>query len=371
MESRAPYLALEAVVDLLDKIGPCPRDTIRYLESPQNFDVEVQRALDKIKSVEDIINMFKESTSDVNALPHALILLRRREEQNYHSLSVQFKTRHIASKASTQMNILRWGDAQKLFHAAEHSPATRTLAGWTFEKLAVGYISGSEIVEDPKQPVIGPFEQMRRIKSSAGFRFEHTSGIPRTYVNVLFTCLHKLISTNISGFSVEADGTMFQTTIDDNDLSPPANSSSTLNPLVRLPIRNRPVVTYSKAILPTLLLQETRCYAPMQRNNPLFDSFFVQLTQEFAVLWVFQMTITKDHGGSGKGVELLLQIREQVKSQHGKTVKVRYVLVAPLYSDRRITWTMPDEWRAVEGDVFVQYLDLTQFCGADDLVNLL
>lgn len=173
-------------MDLLDKIGPCPRDTIRYLESPQNFDTEVQRALDKIKSVEDIINTFKESTSDANALPHALILLRRREEQNYHSISVQFKTRHIASKASTQMNILRWGDAQKLFHAAEHSPATRTLAGWTFEKLAMGYLSGSEIVKDPKQPVIGPFEQMRRIKSSAGFRFEHISGKPLTYVIQIF-----------------------------------------------------------------------------------------------------------------------------------------------------------------------------------------
>lgn len=193
-ESRAPYQTLEAVVDLVDTIGPCPRDILRYLPEPRRFLAHIQRALEEIESVKDIINTFKESTSDMNALPHALILLRRREEHNHHSISVQFKTRHIASKASTQMNILRWSDAQKLFHAAEHSPATRTLAGWTFEKLAVGYISGSEIVEDPKQPVIGPFEQMRRIKSSAGFRFEHTSGIPRTYVNVLFTCLHKLIS---------------------------------------------------------------------------------------------------------------------------------------------------------------------------------
>lgn len=160
--------------------------------------------------------------------------------------------------------------------------------------------------------------------------------------------------------------------MDGAELAPPGNTSP--NPPVILPIQKRLVVTYGRAELPTLLLHETRCYVSMQRTNPLFDAFFVQVTQESVVLWVFQMTITKDHGGSTKGVEVLLQIREQVKSRYGiegKEVKVRYVLVAPLYSDRRITWTMPDEWSAVEGDVFVQYLDLTQFCGADDLVSIL
>jgi hypothetical protein len=62
-----------------------------------------------------------------------------------------------------------------------------------------------------------------------------------------------------------------------------------------------------------------RYYVPEYGNNPLIDSFLATINGSSADLWIFQMTIAEEHGGSKKGYPLVHDIirtlKDQLKSQ--------------------------------------------------------
>lgn len=105
-------------------------------------------------------------------------------------------------------------------------------------------------------------------------------------------------------------------------------------------------------------LDPTHYYRPKNTKNPLFDSFFLHEGDDDVVVWVFQMTIAKDHDGKTSGFDLLEDLVTRVmKKFTPKKVELKYVLVVPYYPDVAVRWNLSPAWVKAQGEVYVLYLD--------------
>jgi hypothetical protein len=106
-------------------------------------------------------------------------------------------------------------------------------------------------------------------------------------------------------------------------------------------------------------------WMPMTQNNPLFDAFIIEFKHSAqtidAVVWILQMTLSADHGGSSGSYELIKLIKAKAKEALFRKqleakvkvggVTVKYVLVSPI----RGRWKLPEKnWKSYEGDVYYQ-----------------
>lgn len=154
-------------------------------------------------------------------------------------------------------------------------------------------------------------------------------------------------------FAVNDDGTVTLNevpTLGDNSST---NSSQSFTPRTTL----RSVNTYND--IDECILGDTNIFRPTQMNNPLFDSFFLQKTENTIIIWVLQMTIAKQHGGAKKGFDILTKLRKRVKEKYSSmTVEMQYVLVVPYKcSGVAVQWNMSQGWKDLEGGVSALYLE--------------
>jgi hypothetical protein len=109
-------------------------------------------------------------------------------------------------------------------------------------------------------------------------------------------------------------------------------------------------------------------WLPMAPNNPLFDAFVIEFKRSaqkiYSIVWILQMTLSKKHGGSSEGYQLIKSIKTKVeeamktmshterrKCRKANNVIVKYVLV----STEGGKWTLPEkDWRSFKGDVYYQ-----------------
>ncbi|KAE9405078.1 hypothetical protein BT96DRAFT_356615 [Gymnopus androsaceus JB14] len=86
---------------------------------------------------------------------------------------------------------------------------------------------------------------------------------------------------------------------------------------------------------------------PKQKNNPLFDAFFFDGSNEkIFIIYILQMTIAKRHGGSESGLRLVETLTDRVRHEEcvrGRQIQVRYLLVAPARA-HTVSWIMPEGW---------------------------
>ena len=78
------------------------------------------------------------------------------------------------------------------------------------------------------------------------------------------------------------------------------------------------------------------------------------------VVWVFQMTIARNHDGKTSGFTKLKTLVPRLKEKFNvKQVEFKYVIVVPYGQDVAVRWHMLLGWKdpEVRGDVFVLYLD--------------
>ena len=104
-------------------------------------------------------------------------------------------------------------------------------------------------------------------------------------------------------------------------------------------------------------------WVPMARNNALFDAFVIEFNGSApninAVVWILQMTLSRDHGGSPDGYSTVRSIKEKVQEAMGTTgqrkdVMVNYVLVNPEAG----RWKLPKNNRSLcQGDVYYLRVD--------------
>ena len=106
-------------------------------------------------------------------------------------------------------------------------------------------------------------------------------------------------------------------------------------------------------------LDKNKYYKPTAENDPLFDSFVLcRNAKKSVTICIFQITISKIHGGSDKGLENICKIMAHIKGLLKKTdsIKVEYYLVCPDNGPHQ--WTMPAGWKGAtsqnnyQGEVF-------------------
>jgi len=95
-------------------------------------------------------------------------------------------------------------------------------------------------------------------------------------------------------------------------------------------------------------------WVTMSPNNPLFDAYVIEIIDSAAVVWILQMTLSVDHGGSSDGYSIIRSIKEKVREAMGNThrrknVKVNHVLVSPEPGGWKLT---SDNRRLCSGDVY-------------------
>jgi len=160
---------------------------------------------------------------------------------------------------------------------------------------------------------------------------------------------------------------------------PQVSSNAVQDSAIALPILLRKVV-YTDFKRDSLKATDfsSSLVIPRASNNPLFDAVFVELGQEDvsprATIWVFQITMLTDYGGSAKGYEDIAEIKRLVnimlvdaekderstkRRKQRAEVEVRYVFVCPVTEDERMkrTWTMPEGWDVqddIRGDIYLQ-----------------
>jgi len=120
---------------------------------------------------------------------------------------------------------------------------------------------------------------------------------------------------------------------------------------------------------------------PQASNCSLFDAAIIEFGQELKVtIWVFQVTIASEHGGSpeeyGRIREIARLVQDKIgneksvkaekddmqegrspKKQRVSQVEIRYILVCPAALGTTHTWQMPEGWdeqNDIWGPVFLQ-----------------
>lgn len=136
---------------------------------------------------------------------------------------------------------------------------------------------------------------------------------------------------------------------------------------VKLTRVHRDVVEVTTPGVDGLDLANDRYYIPTDPTFPLFDSFAVELNvgDRSGILWVFQITTSRRHGGSGSGYQKVRRIVAKLKKRLDHdvirpkkrrkvedgvaepTVEVRYVLVVPESEGESTscTWKFPPGWQ--------------------------
>ena len=124
--------------------------------------------------------------------------------------------------------------------------------------------------------------------------------------------------------------------------SPSSTPSTPLQP----PTRTMKKVDFSRG-LDDVTLGKNHYYIPTTgSNNPLFDSFAIDHDpgRHTVVISIFQITTSKNHGGSAQDYLLIRDILAHVRGLLKEArVKVEYFLVCPK-NESQHRWQMPDGW---------------------------
>ena len=139
--------------------------------------------------------------------------------------------------------------------------------------------------------------------------------------------------------------------------------------LSKAPWRHRERLTYDK--IEGITLNDSTYYCPHRHNNPLFDAFFFSVEDGRVVLWILQMTIARKHDGAPSGFNFVGSLRERashVWKEH--LVEIKYVLVVPRANvSFHVEWSFAAEFEGHEGEVYVQFLNVSAFQRKDGTVR--
>jgi len=175
---RDYYKSPTRLGELAEEAGPCLRDILRYIQTPQNFHNQVQLAMRDL-NMETLIAFFHNIHRSSSAmLSNKLVLLWRErsftiEDDLYF---VVFKTAKIRGLILNHFAALRLEEAKQLFDVTKNLATSSILAGFVFEWLANGYISGQHQKDARKEAIFREFACMITVMPTKKFpyHFQHT-----------------------------------------------------------------------------------------------------------------------------------------------------------------------------------------------------
>ena len=340
----SPIDAADVLEELLrrsmKRYGEAPRDVYEGIFDKGSVDGEIDTALKRLTLETLVLAMYSMASPGAWSFQmtglHTLLSLDVRStlpSSNDHFVP-KFKSVPIAELVLKQYAHLKYEQAKLLFDIFRGNPQSSITAGWIFEGLVHGVLCGQ--ISPASATLCGPLVAMPEERGGTAPRF---------------------------------------VTEQEFDLG-----------TQRLPIRPRSYTvvdlgdaTFASAPHDSI---ENSFYVPKAANNPLFDSFFVELKTDplTAVVWIFQVTTAKDRKGSPQGYRQIDAIRaaavaraqvyapehppaqeEQINVRQPDgdvNVELNYVLVCP-EPKQRVSWNMPEGWLSRRGKVFCQFIDFT------------
>ena len=317
--ARATSVLEESLRRSILNYGEAARDAFNGVLRKDRVDQDINLSLDGLTIdalIDAIEHMLKHDAASYQMTgPHKLMSLVVHHASSLDSddhFVPKFKSEPIGQRVLKKHAHLEHKEAVRLFNVFRSSPQSGITAGWIFE----GLVHGVLCCKLPSNALRGPLVAMRAKKSGTA-----PAPAPRF--------------VTVQDFDSGAQ---------------------------HLPIRPRShtVVDFSQATFapPPHRNIEDLFYVPNAFNNPLFDSFFVELRTGplTAVVWIFQVTTAKDHEGSPQGYPLIDAIKA-VAPAHAQ-VELNYVLVCP-EPKRQVSWKMPEGWLSRRGNVFCQFVDFS------------
>ncbi|KAF9779834.1 hypothetical protein BJ322DRAFT_1113147 [Thelephora terrestris] len=215
--------------------------------------------------------------------------------------TMEFKSIRIEAKAGERMLVTDDAEIRRMCNRFYKIPAAASMVGWLFESLIHRMFNhGWKSEEDAPKPI----------------------------------CMN----------STGGDSPVFSSDSPSKSSSPKQQPHTLASPFTR---SGMPCYRFTKE-MSCVTLDENAYYTPVNPNNPLFDSFIIDLDQNPIMIHIIQITTSKEHGGSAEGYPYIRQIMARVskllKEAHRKdTVKVDYFLVCPKDGSEH-KWKMPVGW---------------------------
>lgn len=391
-----------AMESLVSEVGPCPGDLFWFLENPCSHRAALGKALKPYNLQPTTITRLLYDTSTLsNDNGHTIALATRTNPLSPSVLTsdhygIVFKTRAIYEQMLDALLALPGHKGSGVIVAGElHLYCTMMGSSgvgsvpFLFDHFAAAYTLG-QFLDQEEATSRHPFTPM----IPASLEPESENATSETW----FTYWHpEDANWNWSyplGLVVQANQTVSWQISTTEHVS--TASSDTL-PEEAAPWCARQLVLYKN--IDDLVINDTSYYRPtasLRERNAPFNAFFFQLASQrdsvtVIVLWVIQVTVKRDldrghtHGDlrpsndsdrkSTLDFDAIGRLRERARqawsSAPGRVeVEVKYVLLVPhepqsLRRDSRfdVEWRFPAEFRAQRGEVFVQFLDISSFCG--------
>ena len=338
------------------KTGPCPRDIIRYILSPDSITGEINEAIDATGPY-DVAKAVKDNTYLSQTASHKVVLVTRvgpvlETSHDHDHKVVNIKSEFIYDKMLIWSNRLDEEERERWYSICRRFGAPGAgLAGFLFEGYAIRHTS-MLFPTTNKNPFIR-FARMNRgvIKSrTMPIRFVYEEKNTTSKLVVLQDAERKfklVFNFCPSGVPLAVAG---GTTSD-------------------APWARRQHFPYDK--IEDICINESFYYCPNTHNNPLFDAFFFSVKDQRVVVWILQMTIARKHKGVSSGFDLVRSLRERASDtwrQH--EVEVKYVLVVP-HSNATydVEWNFAAEFEEHKGEVYVQFLNVSAFQGDEGKIE--
>ena len=306
--------ALKILVDnAIEEFGFAPHDVYGGVFEPHNTRLQHAHAvenLDHIAMQATVRFSSQKSGLDSTTSHHVVVVFPRPHPTdsllNHDRWAIDFKSIRIAKKVMEWMQLLQFEHLQEMFGLFHKIPASSTLAGWVFEAIVHRLFSGGWQSKSVSQPI-----RMDR---------KGPEGSPVFYTDS----------------SSSAD--------------PSSSTPGTPSSPLRAHARAVTFVDFAPRQLSDVTLENNKYYIPTAFNNPLFDSFIVDVEGSASVISIFQMTTSEKHEGLHKGYPLIRKIMARVRQLLTKsypdstvTVTVAYFLVGP-DGGSGYQWHMPIGW---------------------------
>ncbi|KAL5482842.1 hypothetical protein ACEPAI_9437 [Sanghuangporus weigelae] len=363
----------ELIKETIKQYGSVPRDVYSAIINENHHKTMLTNEINALsyevlsKTLE-VIRSPSQNESPSTSVSHRLLVSRvewssGRDSDTFIPCS---RSEHISRMMIEKLGHLTHAQAKRLYREFRWHSESSTLAGWIFEGLAHGVLQGSE----SDTSLAGPLRMMKLRSESIDRKHMHFSTLgSRAKKEPLHNFIQRRVYTVVD---VDKKGFLWPL---ENGLSTPF---------------------------------EQRFFVPRPINNPLFDSFFVDLQPNrregtlTPIVWIFQASISHSHDGSKAGYPLVRSIktaaaararevaeairnvsetedadtgrlrkrRRVVRQAAGRQVgcevmeaEVRYVLVSPVpevpSTHSTYSWNMEKgEW--VEGEVFCQLINVSE-----------
>ncbi|KAI1790480.1 hypothetical protein LXA43DRAFT_1016405 [Ganoderma leucocontextum] len=392
---RYPNLDAAAVHTLILEVGPCPHEILKFLVKPDAHDRLVESALESYGQLTTITHLLHTTQTFSNDNSRSTVALVTRTDPvsptvfTSDHLIIGFKSRVVYERTLDSLLALSGpsdvAGTKRLHDCCRRAgPSIVGFLPFIFDHYATLYTMGQfPAVENVlHHPYFIPMTP--GTLSGSGDPRSRTQFISQQHK---YGRMHQPLA-----LVVNDDQTVsWQTLSQGPSVLLPMPQPAALLPSAPWSARRR--VLYGN--IDDLAIDDAAYYSPamaIRTRNPLFNAFFFQVLIErnSVVLWVLQVAARRDpawtthsaspHASINPNTTLNLDTVRELRKRACRTwpsmlkpVEVKYVVVVPHQHQAvgfEVEWHFPAEFDRERGEVFVQFLDISAFCGDTGLGGL-